>query len=125
MSAHVLGRAQIAPLFAMCTIPGETPNSRIRARAERKIFLLLVGLLRGEIFRGSEMRERSFELNMLAIGQRAREGFDLVRRNSQPVHARIDLQMKRHASFAADRLGAAFQVTEDRPREIPPASGCS
>ena len=81
MSAHVLGRAQIAPLLAMCTIPGETPSSRIRARQLRKSCFLIVGLARAEIFRRSEMRERAFELDMAAIGQRAREGVDFRRRN--------------------------------------------
>ncbi len=38
MSAHVLGRAQIAPLFAMCTIPGEMPSARKRSRHARKTF---------------------------------------------------------------------------------------
>ena len=73
MSAQVLGRAQMAPLLAMCTIPGETPNARSRAEATAEKLFLIVRLARAEILRRSEMRERAFELNVAAIGERACE----------------------------------------------------
>ena len=94
----------------------------MRARQERNSIFLIVCLLRGEILRRSEMSECPFQLDVLALGQRSRKGLDLLRRNAQPVHACIDLQMKRHASFPAKRLGATLQVLKIVSREIPPAS---
>ncbi len=113
MSAHVLGRAQIAPLFAMCTIPGETPSARRRSRQARKSSSCVVRLAAAEIFRGREMRECAFELDVPAIGKRFRKRVNLGRRNAQAVHPGVDFQVKGHAARGAFREDAADFLAED------------
>ena len=104
----MLGRA--ANRAAISHVHDSRRNSQgAQAReAFQKNLLLVVGLLRREIFRRSKMRERAFQFDMVAIGQRCGEGLDFRRRNAQAVHAGIDFQVKRHAAgFSAASISRA------------------
>ena len=68
----------MAPLLAMCTMPGETPSARRRSRHSETAFPDRRSAAR-EIFGGSKMREGSFELNVAAAGKHTRESIDFDR----------------------------------------------
>ena len=65
-----------------------------------KYSFLLDGLFGGEHFRGRNVRECAGQTQVRTIRQRARERRNLRRRNSQPVHPGINLEMKVEWAFA-------------------------
>src|SRR5262249_52563292 len=78
--------------------------------------LLRLGLTDGEDFCGSKMGKGAFQAQMWAVSQRPRKALRIGSSNPQPVHARIDLEVKAHRTRAralapsgAERRRGAFE----------------
>ena len=103
MSAQLSGRAAMAALLAMCTIPGETPSARKRSMAPCRRsncsavwWPIGVSVSTSEDARCVNVPPSSRCLHF--ANWLAKQSMS-VRRESQAVHARVNLQMNSHVAF--------------------------